>query len=488
MKSGAIAFGALIWAAPVFAQPQDPLAPLPTSPKPIVATPAGQSPWTPAISSQTTPPAAQPAPVLAVPRDWRGVFDAIDAGDWASARAGISTLPPSVLTPLAKAELYTAKDSPVIDLASLQALIGQAPELPEADQLAAMAFKRGATDPLLVYPEKPTVNLGSAPVRYRAKPVQGEPAADQLRSALDPLIKTDDASGAEAQLLLAAPQLSVEARAEAATRVSFVYYVLGLDMDARRVADTWRQSATGEWASQAAWVSGLASWRLGDCQSASRDFNQVAALAPQRELRAGALYWAARSEQACGRPQSVTPLLKAAAAEPESFYALVARETLGMDTKLAADPFVGFDPPVDQLPNVQRAVELARIGEPARAEELLRHQAKIGLPTEHHALIQIAKRLDLAAAQLWLANNGQPGARSDGTDRYPNPHWNPLNGWRVDPALAFGHIVQEFGVPPHRGEHGRRRRADAGPSGHCAARLAQPRRAIHPGRADRSQI
>jgi soluble lytic murein transglycosylase len=443
VKSGAIAFGALIWAAPVFAQPQDPLAPLPTSPKPIVATPAGQSPWTPAISSQTTPPAAQPAPVLAVPRDWRGVFDAIDAGDWASARAGISTLPPSVLTPLAKAELYTAKDSPVIDLASLQALIGQAPELPEADQLAAMAFKRGATDPLLVYPEKPTVNLGSAPVRYRAKPVQGEPAADQLRSALDPLIKTDDASGAEAQLLLAAPRLSVEARAEAATRVSFVYYVLGLDMDARRVADTWRQSATGEWASQAAWVSGLASWRLGDCQSASRDFNQVAALAPQRELRAGALYWAARSEQACGRPQSVTPLLKAAAAEPESFYALVARETLGMDTKLAADPFVGFDPPVDQLPNVQRAVELARIGEPARAEELLRHQAKIGLPTEHHALIQIAKRLDLAAAQLWLANNGQPGARSDGTDRYPNPHWNPLNGWRVDPALAFGHIVQE---------------------------------------------
>ena len=347
------------------------------------------------------------------------------------------------LHPLAKAELYTAKGSPVVDLASLQALIAQAPELPQAEQLATMAYKRGATDPILIYPEKPTMNLGSAPVRYRAKPVQGEPAADQLRATLDPLIKTDDAAGAEAQLLVAAPQLSVEARAEAATRVSFVYYVLGLDMDARRVADTWRQGATGEWASQAAWVSGLASWRLGDCQSASRDFNQVAALAQQRELRAGALYWAARSEQACGRPQSVTPLLKAAAAEPESFYALVARETLGMETKLAADPFVGFDPPVDQLPNVQRAVELARIGEPARAEELLRHQAKIGLPTEHHALIQLAKRLDLPAAQLWLANNGQPGARSDATDRYPNPHWSPLGGWRVDPALAFGHIVQE---------------------------------------------
>jgi soluble lytic murein transglycosylase-like protein len=371
------------------------------------------------------------------------VFDAIGAGYWASARAGIAALPPSVLTPLAKAELYTAKGSPLVDLASLQALIAQAPELPQADQLAAMAFKRGATDPILVYPEKATVNLGSAPVRYKAHPVLGEPAADQLRATLDPLVKADNASAAEAQLLVSAPQLSVEARAEAATRVGFVYYVLGLDMDARRVADTWRQGASGEWASQAAWVSGLASWRLGDCESASRDFKQVAALAQQRELRAGGLYWAARAEQACRRPQSVTPLLKAAATEPESFYGLVARETLGIDTKLTADPFVGFDPPVDQLPNVRRAIELARIGEPALAGEMLRHQAKIGLPTEHHALIQLAKRLDLPAAQLWLANNGQPGARSDSTDRYPNPHWSPLNGWRVDPALAFGHIVQE---------------------------------------------
>ena len=74
---------------------------------------------------------------------------------------------------------------------------------------------------------------------------------------------------------------------------------------------------------------------------------------------------------------------------------------------------------------------------------MLRHQAKIGAPAEHHALIQLAKRLDLPAAQLWLANNGQPGARSDAADRYPNPRWRPLNGWRVDPALAFGHIVQE---------------------------------------------
>jgi soluble lytic murein transglycosylase-like protein len=413
---------------------RDPLAPLPTAPV------ARQG------MTVTVQPIQAPVPGVTVPRDWRGVFDAIDTGNWTAAQAGIAALPPGILTPVAKAELYTAKDSPTVDVASLQALIAQAPELPEANQLALMAMKRGAITPPLIIAEKPAVWLGSAPVRYKAKPVQGEPAADELRAALDPMVKADDASGAEALLVTQAPALSAEARAEAGQRVAFVYYVLGLDMDARRVSDTWRQGATGEWASQAAWISALASWRLGDFNAASADFRQAARYAVQRELRAGAYYWAARAEQAAGRPASVEPMLKAAAftAEaPESFYGLLARETLGMSTKLPADPFAGNDPPVTQYPNVQRAIELARIGETSLADEMLRHQALIGSPSEHHALIQLAKRLDLPAAQLWLANNGQYGARSDPADRYPNPGWTPLMGWRVDPALAYGHIVQE---------------------------------------------
>ncbi|HVU29088.1 MAG TPA: lytic transglycosylase domain-containing protein [Sphingomicrobium sp.] len=448
MKSGLLAFGTLLLAAPIAAQPvSDPLAPLP-------ATPSSSQSANPSTIQSSRPAAVQAlptarttaAPSVAVPKDWRGVFDAIDAGNWASAQAGIAALPPSVLTPVAKAELYTAKNSPIVDAASIQALIAQAPELPEANQLGLMALKRNPSASPMVLPEKPTVVLGSAPVRYRARPVQGEPAADQLRTALDAFVKADDASGAEALLNAQGPMLSVEARAEAATRVAFIYYVLGLDMDARRVADTWRQGAVGEWASQAAWVSALASWRLGDYNSASADFQQAARLADQRELRAGGLYWAARSEQAAGRPASVEGLLRSAAntAEaPESFYGLLARETLGLSTNLAADPLAAYDPPVSHLPNVQRAIELVKIGEPALAEKMLIHQAKIGAPSEHHALIQLAKRLDLPAAQLYLAKYGQYGARSDATDRYPNPSWSPLGGWRVDPALAFGHIVQE---------------------------------------------
>ena len=442
MKAGLLALGTLIWAAPVLAQ--DPLAPLPQSPAPIAAAPI--KPPAPPVSIQTqgqAVPVVQPPATVAIPRDWRGVLDAIDSGNWASARAGIAALPQGVLTPLAKAELYTAKGSPLVELAAIEALLAEAPELPQADQLARMAITRGATTaPLIVVPRR-TMNLGSPPGRYRARPIQGEPLADALRALLDPLVKANDAAGAEAQLLTYGPQLSFEARAEAGQRVAWTYYQLGMDGEARRVADTWRQGAVGDWAPQAAWVSALASWRQGDCNAASAAFQQVGRTAQQRELRAGAFYWAARSEQACRRPRSVAPLLRAAAASPESFYGLVARESLGMETKLPADPHVARDPVIEHLPNVRRALELVRIGEPALAEELLRHQAKIGLPAEHHALIQLAKRLDLPAAQLWLANNGQPGAVADAADRYPNPSWSPLNGWRVDPALAYGHIVQE---------------------------------------------
>ena len=424
--------------------PADPLAPLPQAqPQPSVQ-PQTQptAPWQPQPAvvqpQQQTPP---PSPIT-IPSDWRGVFAAIRAGDWAGAQAGIAVLGPNILAPVAKAELYTAKGSPSVDLGSLQALLAQAPELPDADQLARMAASRGATAPLAYYPEKPVVGLGSASRRYRARPVSSEPVADALRAQLDGYVKADDAADAEAAFIAQAPYLSADARAEAAQRVAWIYYSLGQDFNARRVADYWRTGASGEWGSQAAWVAGLASWRMGDCNSASREFRDVAASATQRELGAGGYYWAARSEQACRRPQAVAPLLKAAATSPESYYGLIARETLGTDTRLTK-PAPVSTAAVDSLPNVQRAVALARIGQTALAEDMLRHQAKIGPAADQPALLQVAKRLNLAGAQYWLATNGQPGTRIQPADRYPRPEWTPIRGWRVDPSLAFAHIIQE---------------------------------------------
>ena len=425
----------LVSAAPALAQ-GDPLAPLPETetddqapPEPD-ATPAPPSPSQPVIR-----------PVV-VPKDWRGVFAAIRSGDWGSAQAGIAALPNDILTPVAKAELYTARNSPKADPQALAALLAEAPELPKAGQIYRLAQTRGATQlPPIPFAAR-MMPLTSAPRRHRSRPVQGDLAADALRLALDPLVKTDSAEQAEGLYIQAQPMLTPEGRAEAAQRVAWIYYVLGRDADARRVAETASEGAMGEWVSQANWIAGLASWRMNDCVAAARHFRAVATGRSESELAAAGNYWAARSEQACRHPQAVEPLLRAASRSPESFYGLLARETLGMDKRLSGTPLPGSGR-VESLPNVRRALKLAEIGEYRLADEMLRHQAAIGPASDHIALIAFAKRIDFAGVQYYLAHNGRQGLSVPASARFPLPSWQPPGGWRVDPALAYAHARQE---------------------------------------------
>ena len=434
---------------PAFAQQPDPLAPI----EPLIEVPArppARQPEPvesvtnfPEIAPTITPVKPAPAPPRVIPRDWRGVFAAIDNGEWEAARLGIAGLPDDVLKPLATAELFTARGSPTVDANSIVALIAQGPDLPQAEQLARLAATRGAVGVPGIYPARGTVSLGIAPRRVRTRQVSGEPIADALRLAMDPMVKVDDGSGAEALLMVDFASLSYEARAEAAQRVAWMYFIGGRDADARRIADLGRPGATGEWAAQAAWVSGLASWRLNDCASAYAAFTDASRYAREPEFSAGTYYWTARAAQACRRPREVAPLLRAAARSSESFYGLMARTSLGMDHKLARAAPPRDMARIEALPNVRRAAALVALGRRADAEELLRHQAKIGSPADHRALIRIADKLDLPGAQFWLAHFGQPGASADAADRYPTPNWTPYNGWRVDPALAYAHIIQE---------------------------------------------
>ncbi len=430
-------------ASPALAQ-DDPLAPLP------VPEPEDSAPMETEAPPTQPPPPLQPAtrPVT-VPKDWRGVFDAIRAGDWASAQAGIAALPDDVVKPVARAELYTARGSPRVELQPLLGLLGQASDLPAAGQLLRLALARGAAEAEL--PAVPVaarmVPLGSAPRRHRSRPVVGDPAADTLRLALEPLVKSDSAPEAEALYVQALPSLTAEGRAEAAQRVAWIYYVLGRDADARRVAETASEGAVGEWVSQANWIAGLASWRLDDCNAAARHFRAVAYGRSETELAAAGAYWTARAEMACRRPHAVEPLLRAAARSPESFYGLIARETLGMEKTL---PGARLAVPgrIENLPNVRRALRLAEIGEYRLADSMLRHQAAIGPAGDHLALIALAQRLDFAGVQYWLAHNGRSGVRVPAAARFPMPRWQPAGGWRIDPALAFAHARQESDFRP----------------------------------------
>ncbi len=125
------------------------------------------------------------------------MLTAIDNSEWEAARLGIEAMPNGPLKPYARAELYTAKDSPKVELEPILALLAEAPELPQAEQLLPHGdgAAAGAAEPPAIFWPRPTVSLGSAPRRGKTRPVEGEPAADQLRLAIEPFVKVDD--GAE---------------------------------------------------------------------------------------------------------------------------------------------------------------------------------------------------------------------------------------------------------------------------------------------------
>jgi soluble lytic murein transglycosylase-like protein len=411
-------------------QPVDPLAPQSDAQEPSEATPA-----------ITSPPSA-PMPVVVVPRDWRGVFDAIRAGQWGAAQAGIATLPSSPLTAVAKAEFFTARGSPNVELAPLLSLLAEAPDLPKADQLQRLAATRGQTLLPGITPRYGLIPLASSPRRGRPRPVTGDLEADRLRTDMDALIKADDAPAAELLLAERLPLLTLDARLEAAHRVAWIYYVRGDDGNARRVADSARIGAFGEWSAHLAWVSGLAAWRQNDCRSSAPLFRQVAQGVYDQSTQAAGWYWAARAEMACRRPEAVNGLLRNAARLNETFYGMVARRTLGIDVKFAPLPAVATGR-IEQLPNVRRAAELMNIGERDLAGQYLRFQARIGNPADHLALVQLASRWELSATQHYLAHFGRPGVQLPAAARYPRPSWSPRQGWRIDPALGLAHALQE---------------------------------------------
>lgn len=433
-------------------------APVPV-PIPLAIPAASRSLTTPAVAAARIAPAptfatgpvavtaaALPAQLDAVQRDgYRAVFTAIHGGDWSSAAARLDAMPTGPLHAVARAELYLARGSPRIETDALVTLVASAPWLPQSVQLARLATTRGATAlPVLPY-QRDLVHLDGAPKRRAAQTTRSDIAAADLSRRVLPLIKDDRTTEAEALLVAAEPALSGDALIEWRQRIAWSYYLNGDDGNARRLAAT-AAGSTGEWAVQADWVQGLAAWRAQDCDAAGRAFSQVSARARDTEMTAAGLFWSARADVACGRPEQVQTKLRSAARLSETFYGLLATGALGYAIP-APDhrmDFAGTDwSVVASRPNLVAAVALKEIGEDELSGELLRYQARIGAPADHESLLHLAARLNLPAAQIWLAQNGPVGASMSANARYPAPGWTPQNGWRVDKSLILAHALQE---------------------------------------------
>ncbi len=375
---------------------------------------------------------------------YRAVFKSIREGKWADARLQLSAMKPGPLHNIAAAEMLTAKGSPKAPLDDLAKLLADAPELPQAEQIAQLAKSRGGRAlPALPYTQALSW-LGSAPVRARARATRSDLAAAALAEKMQPFIKED--LGAEAQALLEATSaLSAEATTEWQQRVAWIYYTAGDDANARAMAAK-AARGSGEWARQAMWVSGLAAWRQQDCAAADEAFSAAASNASDIEMRAAGLYWAARAAMACGRPERIEPRLQQAAQYDETFYGLLARQSLGITPKPlrpARQEVLADWNMLAGRPNIRVAAALVEIDEAGLADQVLRRQARIGDAKDFASLVAIAEALNLPATQIWLAHNGPAGFSPSVAARYPAPNWTPDGGWRVDKALVFAHTLQE---------------------------------------------
>jgi len=383
---------------------------------------------------------------------YQAIYARIDGRAWTDAKSAILALDAGdPMRAYLLAELYLAKDSPRAELFDLLDLLAKAPDLPQAEQLSRLAARRGAQ----VLPDRPQVRqlmyTGSSPQRAILAPIKGDPAAELLAPRIAAEIKLDNPLGAEALLNTEGSTLSSACLTELRQRIAWSYFITSDLPNARRLALQAAAEGSGPYLAPSHWVAGLASWRQKAWDDAAAAFANVAAFAGDADLRSAGYYWAARASMADRKPQKVAGYLKAAAREEESFYGMLANETLGRPAPrgLVRDHVSASDRQnLSNLPNVRIAATLATIGRSVAADEALRYQAALTGAEHYEALVHLASELSLPRTQLWLAQRSPNGVKASAYTRYPKPNWTPAGGWRVDKALVFAHTLQESRFQP----------------------------------------
>ena len=376
---------------------------------------------------------------------YRSVFRAIDREQWDEVRQLLGERRDGLLHNVAMAEFYLHARSPRVEVEQIEEWLDGAERLPMAAQMIRLGMSRGLQNPPNLPNEVQFRSVGNFPRRVRPSPINDGTMPSSVSSAILDRIVNDDPDGARLLLDGIDASLSPEARAEWRQRVAWSYFIENMDAQALAMALTVNQGR-GPWVAEGEWVAGLASWRLSDCEGASGAFRRAASQAENIELRAAALYWASRASLRCRQPALASQLLAEAAGNDQALYGMLAAEQLGrkLPDRVSRADFSEQDwQAIGREENVRIAVALAEIGEDVLASQVLLHQARIGNPGDFAAYSRLARDLGMPQTQLSMAYNAPPGGRADPASFYPTPRWTPVTGWRVDPALAYAHTLQE---------------------------------------------
>jgi soluble lytic murein transglycosylase-like protein len=194
------------------------------------------------------------------------------------------------------------------------------------------------------------------------------------------------------------------------------------------------------------YIAGLAAWRLDRPNRALPHFEAAARadLAPASVQAAGA-FWAARAHLRVHDPTGYVPWMQLAAKQGRTFYGLLARRTLGIGigAGFAWDRETLGPADIEAVAATTEGITafaLLQIGESARAEAELRRLWVVahGNVPLGRAVMLVADKAglyDLAAqlAGLIQTEDGRPRDYA----RFPVPHLQPRNGFRLDPALVY---------------------------------------------------
>lgn len=210
---------------------------------------------------------------------------------------------------------------------------------------------------------------------------------------------------------------------------------------------------SGADAPDAGWIGGLTAWRQKDYKAAATLFGQVA-VSPyaSRSMASAGAYWASRAAMRSGDAAGVRPWLEMAAANPRTFYGMLATRALGWDFDFnwsVPEYTEAHHALLSAIPAFQRADALVATGQFHLAEAELSAIDPGDDPGMHVALMAYASRAGLPGLAMRLAENyARPEGGLYDAALYPLSPWKPSGGYRVDEALVDALIRQESRFNP----------------------------------------
>jgi len=385
-------------------------------------------------------------------RLYRAVFELQEDGKWTAADKKIAQIENPILMGYVKYQRYmhpTAYRSKYGELKKWMAYYADHPQAKKIYSLARKRRPRGASSPVRPLTRKwraaPDAAVHPALEADYAK--TSRPRLKQIEGRTRYLANTERALVAlrEIDAHLTRGRITERQYDRMRSWIAASLYYQGYVDAARRIAGE-AAARNGDVAVLAYWISGLIAFRDGDIEKAHEYFAAMAA-APYQEndLRAGAGFWAARTALAAGRAKDVARNLEIAAEFPFAFYGQLALAQLGRRYHYEWDaPIVtpdGFAKLIAVEPRVQRAVALAEAGKTSEADLELRWANGFIPPELDYDLLAVAFALDLPAAQVEIALDGDGRYLEAGL--FPIPGFAPADGFKIDRALLYALMRQE---------------------------------------------